>query len=63
MSPASFNYYQECEREVQDIAEPQLRQAYETGEPLEVYRVLEAHALVPWGVFAGDTGVFDTDEV
>lgn len=54
MSPATFNYYQEVEREARDIPEPQLRQAYETGEPLETYRALEEHMMVPWGFFITD---------
>lgn len=54
MSPASFNYYQEIEREVQDIPEPELRRAYETGEPEETYRVLTEHMMVPWGFFEAD---------
>lgn len=54
ISAASFNYYQEVEREARDIPEPQLRKAYETGEPVETYRVLSEHMQVPWGVFIYD---------
>lgn len=54
ISPASFNYYQEVEREALDIPEFELQQAYESGEPLETYSVLTEHMLVPWGIFAMD---------
>jgi hypothetical protein len=54
ISAASFNYYQEVEREVLDIPERLMQQAYETGEPTEVYRVLSEHLMVPWGFFITD---------
>ena len=54
ISAASFNYYQEVEREAQDISDTVLREATETGEPLSVMRVLREHLLVPWGFFATD---------
>ncbi len=54
ISPATFNYYQEVEREARDIPDEILQQAYETGEPTETYRVLSEHLLVPWGFFATD---------
>ena len=54
ISAASFNYYQEVEREAQDIPDSVLREATETGEPLSVTRVLREHLLVPWGFFATD---------
>lgn len=54
ISAASFNYYQEVEREAQDIPDSVLREATETGEPLSVMRVLREHLLVPWGFFATD---------
>lgn len=54
ISPASFNYYQEVEREALDIPERLMQQAYETGEPTEVYRVLQEHLMVPWGILNSD---------
>ena len=54
ISAASFNYYQEVEREARDIPDEILREAYETGEPTEAYRVLLEHLMVPWGFFATD---------
>ena len=51
ISPASFNYYQEVEREARDIPEPELRK---THEPVEAHRVLQEHMLVPWGILACD---------
>lgn len=54
ISAASFNYYQEVEREAQDIPDAVLREATETGEPLSVMCVLREHLLVPWGFFATD---------
>jgi hypothetical protein len=54
ISAASFNYYQEVEREAQDIPDSALREATETGELLSVMRVLREHLLVPWGFLATD---------
>lgn len=54
ISAASFNYYQEVEREARDIPNDLLREAYKTGEPTEVYRVLQEHMMVPWGLLTTD---------
>ena len=55
ISPASFNYYQDVIQEAEDIAYPEVAQAFETGSPAWlVDTILEYTSEIPLGFLTVD---------
>lgn len=54
ISAATFNYYQELVRELEDFSTETLQSALETGKPATVRAVFDEYLHVPWGLLNTD---------
>jgi len=54
ISAATFNYYQELVRELEDFSTENLQTAVETGKPADVQAVFDEYLLIPCGVLSSD---------